>query len=344
MQQKEKLTGSGELGEGLFGVSVALSSDGNTALIGGPNDAQKLETEGEVTEKSKIVKGLLSTTGVFAGSEVSGTQILAGTTVVRVINTKEVELSDEVQGEGTTKVKEKLTFTTPGVGAAWVFTRSGPSWTQQAKLANPLNAKGEKEEVGMGRFGESVALSADGSTALIGAPEDGATVLIEPATIGAAWVYTRSGSTWTKQGAKLKGGSESGNGLFGKSVALGGGSAGNTALIGGPFDSKEVGAAWIFTRSAGVWTQQAELKEPKNAKNENEEVGASQFGYSVALGGPEGTGTTALIGGPEDNGAVGAAWVSVVSRYPSASVRNVSPFTSRPAMSRKIELMSVRSN
>ena len=134
VQQKEKLTGSGELGEGLFGVSVALSSDGNTALIGGPNDAQKLETEGEVTEKSKIVKGLLSTTGVFAGSEVSGTQILAGTTVVRVINTKEVELSAAVEGEGSSTVKEKLIFTTD-VGATWTFTRSSEKWTEQAKLA-----------------------------------------------------------------------------------------------------------------------------------------------------------------------------------------------------------------
>ena len=309
VQQKEKLTGSGELGEGLFGSGVALSADGNTALVGAPDDAQSLETEGEVTEKSKIVKNLLTTTGVFGGSGVSGTKIPSRASVVKVINSKEVELSSEIEGTGAATVKEKLTFTSK-VGSAYVLTRSGSSWTQQAKLANPLNEKFEREEVGTGRFGESVALSADGNTALIGAPEDGATTIENRTAIGAAWVYTRSGSTWTRQGAKLKGNGEKGNALFGASVALGAGSAGNTALIGGFGDNAEVGAAWVFTRSAGVWKEQKELKEPENAKKEREEVGKGRFGFSAALGGPEGPeGTTALIGAPEDNGAVGAAFV-----------------------------------
>jgi hypothetical protein len=70
-----------------------------------------------------------------------------------------------------------------------------------------------------------VALSSDGNTALIGGSE--------------AWVFTRSGSTWTEQ-AKLTGG-ESGEGDFGSGVALS--SDGNTALIGGPYDNGRAGAA-----------------------------------------------------------------------------------------------------
>ena len=72
-------------------------------------------------------------------------------------------------------------------GAAWVFTRSGGVWSQQGPK---LTGGGESGEAG---FGTSVALSADGNTALIGGPGDNGRQ-------GAAWVFTRSGSTWTQQG------------------------------------------------------------------------------------------------------------------------------------------------
>ena len=57
-----------------------------------------------------------------------------------------------------------------------------------------------------------------------------------------------------QQGSKLTGGGESGDGQFGYSVALSG--DGNTALIGGPGDNGNVGAAWVFTRSGSTWKQQ----------------------------------------------------------------------------------------
>ena len=72
-----------------------------------------------------------------------------------------------------------------------MFTRSGSTWTQQGPK---LTAS---DETGAGDFGSSVALSADGNTALIGGIYDSATVE------AAAWVFTRSGSTWTQQGPKL---------------------------------------------------------------------------------------------------------------------------------------------
>src|SRR5262249_2051778 len=96
-------------------------------------------------------------------------------------------------------------------------------------------------------FGASVALSADGNTALVGGNSDnGAT--------GAAWVFAGSGGVWPQQGGKLTGSGETAVGEFGRSVALS--ADGNTALIGGPGDSVLVGAAWVFTRSGGLWTQQ----------------------------------------------------------------------------------------
>jgi hypothetical protein len=106
--------------------------------------------------------------------------------------------------------------------------RVDPVLTQQgAKLTGT-------GETGSGRFGISVALSSDGNTALIGANKDGFG--------GAAWVFTRSGSTWTQQGTKLTPLDGGFGDQFGSSVALS--SDGNTALIGGPVDNSNAGAAW----------------------------------------------------------------------------------------------------
>ena len=128
-----------------------------------------------------------------------------------------------------------------GDGAVSVFTRSGEEWTEQAKLTAGADSGAF--------FGESVALSADGNTALIGGFRDNGFV-------GAAWVFTRSGATWTQQGAKLTGG-ESGTAYFGGSVALS--SDGDTALIGAPRTGQGSGAAWVFVRSGEEWTNQAKF-------------------------------------------------------------------------------------
>jgi FG-GAP repeat len=210
IQQGKKLTGGGEIDQGGFGASVALSADGDTALIGGPGD--------------------------------------------------------------------------DGVGAVWVFTRTGSTWTQQGPK---LTGGGE---IGNGEFGRSVALSANGDTALIGGRGD-------DGDVGAAWVFTRSGSTWTQQGPKLTGSGEIGDGDFGVSVALS--ANGDTALIGGSADDETTGAAWVFTRSGGVWSQQGEKLTGGGG------CGTPFFGRSVAL---SANGNTALIGGPVDCD-VGAAWV-----------------------------------
>src|SRR3954452_18411917 len=100
--------------------------------------------------------------------------------------------------------------------------------------------------IGEAEAGWSVALSGDGQTALVGAPYDNGGV-------GAAWVFARSGGRWTQQGPKLTGSGETGNGEFGFDVAFS--SDGSTALVGGLLDNGG-GAAWVFTRTGGVWVQQ----------------------------------------------------------------------------------------
>ena len=173
--------------------------------------------------------------------------------------------------------------------------RSGPdprNWTQQQKLV-ASNSDGSLQ-------GTSVALSADGSTAIVGAP-------LEPDTTnsgaaGAGWVFSQSNGSWTVQ-QKLVG-SESAGSNQGTSVALS--ADGSTAMVGGPSVYPD-GAAWVFTQSNGSWTEQQRLVGSGVTESNG---GLPLQGTSVAL---SANGSTAIVGGPGDNfngnsGSIGAAW------------------------------------
>jgi hypothetical protein len=125
-------------------------------------------------------------------------------------------------------------------GAVYVFTRSGEDWAQTAKLTSD---DGGTE----GFFGHAVAI--DGTT--IVASADG----FSP---GVVYVFDLSGNTW-QQSAEFSANGASGRDFFGQSLAL----SGDTALIGAPLTSVEgvagAGAAFVFTRSGGAWTQAARL-------------------------------------------------------------------------------------
>ncbi len=122
-------------------------------------------------------------------------------------------------------------------GAAWVFTRSGAVWSQQTYKLVGYGADLAAAQ------GASVALSADGATAIVGGPTDNLGV-------GAAWVFTRSSKVWTQQGAKLVGTGAVGKPGQGQSVALSG--DGDTAIVGGPGDNSYTGAAWVFVQPLEV--------------------------------------------------------------------------------------------
>ncbi len=116
------------------------------------------------------------------------------------------------------------------VGTALIFTRAGSAWIQQG---GALTGTGE---VGGGEFGSGVALSGDGNTALVGGRGD-------DGEVGAAWVFRRSGATWTQDGEKLTDHGEVVNG-FGAEVALS--QDGSTALVGGELTQ----AVWVFVSSS----------------------------------------------------------------------------------------------
>jgi hypothetical protein len=95
--------------------------------------------------------------------------------------------------------------------------------------------------------GDSVALSGDGLTALIGAPGD---LGGDP---GGAYVFTLNNGTWKEQ-TRMAGGGSIGTLIYqGGAVAISG--DGNVAAVGGRGDNSSVGAVWVFTRSNGAWTQ-----------------------------------------------------------------------------------------
>jgi hypothetical protein len=177
-------------------------------------------------------------------------------------------------------------------GAAWIWTRSGAVWIQQG---SKLVGSGG---VGSTTQGSSVSVSADGNTAIVGGPNDNG-------FNGGAWIWTRSGGVWTQQGSKLVGSGAVGAASQGSSVSVS--ADGNMAIVGGLDDNGGAGAAWIWTRSGGVWTQQGSKLVGSGA------VGAAHQGVSVSV---SADGSTAIVGGYFDNGFTGAAWIFV----PGASI------------------------
>jgi hypothetical protein len=266
-QQGGKLVGTGAVGSALQGTSVAISADGNTAIVGGFFDNTNVGAAWV----------FIRTNGVWTqqGSKLIGTGGVGATYQ---------GVSVALSADGNTALVGGY-YDNSQAGAAWVFTRTGNVWTQQgAKLAGT-------GAVGSAYQGISVALSADGNTAMVGGYQDNSNA-------GASWIFTRSGGVWSQQGAKLVGTGGVGIAYQGVSVALS--ADGNTAIQGGYYDNSTAGAAWVFTRSGGVWSQQGAKLVGSGA------VGNAQFGYAVAL---SADGNTALAGGIADNGNAGAGWV-----------------------------------
>jgi len=141
----------------------------------------------------------------------------------------------------------------------------------------------------------SVALSADGNTAIVGGPGADNADRDRPASsgpAGAAWVFTRSGGVWRQQGGKLVGTtSEYGGGLWSQGASVAVSADGNIAIVGGPSDNRATGAAWVFTRSGDVWTQQGNKLVGSRAGEQALPLGQ---GMSVAL---SADGNTAIVGG-----------------------------------------------
>ncbi|SPF34236.1 exported hypothetical protein [Candidatus Sulfopaludibacter sp. SbA4] len=248
-QQGDKLVGadaSGTQPPSLGSLSSAagagaISADGNTAVVGRPWD-------GFVTSGS--APGALL---VFTRTNGAWTQ--QGPKLVVTSDGNQFGFSVAISADGNTVIAGVPldAFT----GAVVVFTRTNGAWSQQGGKLLPSDATIDPHGNAV-EFGSSVALSADGNTALVGGPVDND-------SRGAVWVFVRADGVWSQQGNKLVGTGAATSSLGvgahqGGSVALS--ADGNTALVGGSADNfdlgthESTGAVWVFTRSNGVWSQQ----------------------------------------------------------------------------------------
>jgi hypothetical protein len=295
IQQGPKMVGSDALGQSAQGESVAVSGDGNTAIVGGPSDnngtlgatwvftrsngtwsQQGPKLIGEGGPFSETISGgegysvALSGDGNTALIGGPGTSVFVRAGGVWSEQAHLGAISPLLDGADRVALSDSGDIAMLGTaGGAWVVTRSGNTWGQPVQL-QPTGATGSYA-------GATVALSGDGDTALVGSPE-------EDNSQGATWVFTRTTTGWTQQ-AKLVGVGIEGLALQGYSLALS--SNGDTALIAG---AEGNGAAWVFTRDAGRWTQRATLSDSTGDLGE--------LGYAVAL---SGDGDTAMIGNESDN-------------------------------------------
>ncbi|MGB9264940.1 MAG: Ig-like domain repeat protein [Terriglobales bacterium] len=222
-----------------------------------------------------------------------------------------------LSGDGNTAVVGAFGHTVNGnvyQGAAYVFTNSGGNWSQQAELSASDGAAGDW-------FGDSVALSGDGNTAVLGASGH---AVNGNQIQGAAYVFTNSAGSWSQQ-AELTASDGVYDDEFGISVALS--SDGNTALVGALFhtvngNTNYQGAAYVFANSAGSWSQQQELTASDGA-------GGDLFGNSVTL---SSDGNTALAGAPyhtvNGNANQGAAYTFVNSPNPTTTTIASNPIPS----------------
>jgi hypothetical protein len=175
-------------------------------------------------------------------------------------------------------------------GSAYVFVRTGVTWTQQAKLTASDAATTDQ-------FGVSVSVSGD--TAVIGAYADD---LVSGMDAGSAYVFFRTGTAWAQQ-TKLTASDAAPFDQFGTSVAISGDTAVIGAYAGDHAGGIDAGAAYVFTRTGVVWTPQAKLTASDAAAD-------ARFGVSVAV-----SGNAAVVGALADDhpGAVdaGSAYVFV---------------------------------
>jgi hypothetical protein len=205
------------------------------------------------------------------------------------------------EDSSTTGVNSTPDNAANGAGAVYVFVRTGTTWTQQAYLKASNTGEGDS-------FGKSVAVSGD--TIVVGAYwEDSSTTGVnskpneDARESGAAYVFVRSGTTWTEQ-AYLKASNTGIDDAFGWSVAV----HGDTAVIGAYGEDSSTtgvnskpneaatnaGAAYVFRRTGTAWTEQAYLKA-SNAEVDD------LFGWSVGV-----SGETVVVGARwEDSSSTG---------------------------------------
>jgi hypothetical protein len=251
---------------GKLGSAVAVSADGTVVLVGAP-----VASYGA----AYVYQG--------SGQEWSSTPAATFTGPPTTDGGGEFGSSVALSASGRVALVGAPGAGTGYDGAGYLFSESGATWPSAATAFFPGPAGSGAED------GNSVALSANGQVALLGAPEGG------PFQDGAAFIYTESGGTWPwAPGATFLGPTQSGAWL-GQSVALS--ANGQVALLGAPIGGD--GAGYLFTESAGAWPTVAAITftGPAGSPDDlGDEVALSANGQAAVLGDAPFTGADAIDG------------------------------------------------
>jgi RHS repeat-associated protein len=325
-----------------FGRALALSADGNTALVGSPGFNSNVAATYVFIKPSGGWSSTSTATAVLrdpantAGNNFGDTLTLSAdgqTALIRAKDTSNVSLVYVFTANSNWRSTSAATATlsdpnyspydgfgltlalsanggtaligtnpaTNGVGVAYIFSKPGAGWidtnTPDATLSDPANTAGDD-------FGYSVALSADGRTALIGAPNIGGYY------VDVAYIFIEPIGGWSDTNVPEATFSDPGNiagGIFGAWLAIS--ADGGTALVYGP-NANSVGMAYVFTRPKSGWsstsTSTATVGDPGN-------IPSDAFGFALAL---SADGGTALVGAYGSYGADGSPGTTYVLTGP----------------------------
>jgi hypothetical protein len=270
-----------------LGRSIAIS--GNTLVVGAPGEsssASQVETVNSTANAGAVY--------VFVRSGDAWSQ----QTYLKASNAERddlfgasVAISGDTlvvgaPGEDSRSAGLELDNWDEGAGAAYVFTRSDGVWNQQAFLKAGYSDEDDQ-------FGASVAISGD--TLVVGAPGESSSATggernNGAPSSGAAFVFFRNNGTWSHQ-AYLKASNAEADDLFGTSVAI----SDDTLVVGAPEEDSSAaggeadnsaslaGAAYVFTRSEGVWSQQALLKADNTEGDEAPTLFSASSDYSISF-------------------------------------------------------------
>ncbi len=315
-----------------FGQSVALSGD--TLVVGAfGEDSSTMGVGGNQDDNSALDAGAayvfvrngnawsqqayLKASNTDAGDEFGWSVAISGDMLV-VGADAEASSAAGVNGD-------QYDNSAPDAGAAYVFIRSGSTWSQQAYLK--ASNTGADDD-----FGSAVAIS--GETLVVGARNEASNATgvngdqadNSADQAGAGYVFTRSGAAWSQQ-AYLKASNTGGMDMFGSRVAI----SGEALVVGAPNNSSPtrnpvmelgstsyIGAAYVFSRSDAAWSQQAGLKASSSDGHAGDQLGWSTAisGDTLVVGVPEeDSNSTDVNYGASDNSApgAGAAYVFVRS-------------------------------
>jgi FG-GAP repeat len=341
ISQQAYLKASNTGAEDFFGGSIAVSGD--TVVVGAAGESSNaVGVNGNQADNSAIISGaayvFVRSGGVWSqqaylkasntggrdnfstspvGDVFGGSVAISGDTII-VGAAREDSNAVGVNGN-------QADNSASDSGAAYIFVRRSGAWSQQAYLKASNTGANDY-------FGFSVAIS--GETVVVGAYiEDSAAVGVNgnqtndlSYNSGAAYVFVRNGGDWSQQ-AYLKASNTGANDYFGTSVAI----SGDTVVIGAYGEessalgvngdqtndlSSDSGAAYVFERSSGTWSQQAYLKASNNAANDYFSNSIAVSGDTIVVGAyREGSNALGVNGNQADNSAEfsGAAYVFVRS-------------------------------